>query len=83
VREGRRVVTQVGYATLTSVGHASVRGEADDCRMQTIPGSNCAALLVACDVPFTDIVRALMSELRLSYEEAAAAASSALERSGV
>ena len=42
--------------------------------MTTTFGTRCAALLVAMNLPFEMVVRSLMSELDLSYDEASAAA---------
>jgi hypothetical protein len=46
--------------------------------METIvPGSNCAEVLFSLRLPCAEVVRVLMHELDLTYEEAAAAASAA------
>jgi hypothetical protein len=42
--------------------------------MATIPGFYCAEALAAVHLPFDAVVRALMDELDLTYEEATAAA---------
>jgi hypothetical protein len=41
--------------------------------MRTVPGARCAELLVAINLPFETMVRCLMADLDLTYDEAAMA----------
>jgi hypothetical protein len=45
--------------------------------MDSIPGSNCAEVLLSIHLPLREVVRALMQELDLTVDEANAAAAAA------
>jgi len=42
--------------------------------METLPGSRCAALLIAMDLPLAAVIAGLMAEIGLTREEATTAA---------